>query len=278
MNSQITIHRAFLVCAAVVLLLASECGAGQTVVDDTRGFILTLPQGFEPNPDLVGATPDIVHAFLLGDPTDDELDIMLFIEKMPGTIGRERLKPEYLPPGFQGRLFTTQWQGFDVDAFAVPEQLGDIKTITYNVQVPLKRAAIQVRLFGPVDRESELTKLLAETLAGLKGESNWIQSAVPSSSAASSRTYGFILLAVAIVFILGGLIVLWLVSRKAPKGTVLAMAVGVYFAGVALDGVRVREIVMLTGALRMLGVAGGILGIVDLLRKRKPGGTSATRG
>ena len=270
MKLRVTVFRAMTVSAALVLLLSSHVGAGETFVDDARGFTLKLPDGFVPNSDFVGASLSVVHAFVLGDPTDDELDIVLFIEDMRDTIGRGRLKPEDLPPGFQGRLFTTQWNGFDVDAFEVPEQLGEIKTITYNVQIPLKPAAIQLKLFGPADRESELKTLLGQILAGLDGESNWIQSAAPSFPVTSSRNYGFVLLAFAIVFILGGLAVLWLVSKKAPKGTVLAIAAGIYVAGLAIGGIRVREIVMLAGALKMLGFTGGILGVVDLLRKPKP--------
>ncbi len=259
-----------------MLLLASRASAGETVVDDVRGFRLTLPDGFVPNPKLAGAAPDIIHSFMLDAPTDDELDVFLLVEKMRGTIGRERLNPEKMPSGFRGRLFTTQWRGFDVDAFEVPEQLGEIEAITYNVQIPLKRAAIQVKLFGPADRQSELTALLAEILARLDGESNWLQSAAPSSPVASSQNYGTILLVCAIVFILGGIIVLWLISRVAPKGAILAIPAGIYCAGLALASIRVREIVMLTGALKMLGFIGGIGGIVDYIRTRKPQDTDAT--
>jgi len=268
MNTQAASHT-IIAAVAVALMLTSHANAGETLVDETRGFTLVLPDGFVANPDLVGASPDIVHGFVLGDPTDEDLDIILLIEKMRGTIGRQRLKPEDMPSDFQRRLFTTKWQEFEVDAFEVPEQLGEIQTITYNVQIPLKRAAIQVKLFGPADRESELKSLLAEILANLKGESNWIQSALPSAPMTSSKNYGVILLAFAIVFIVGGLVVLWLISRKAPKGTVLAIAAVMYCLGLGLASVRVREVVMLTGALKMLGFAGGLLGIVELVRKRK---------
>lgn len=270
MNSRSTNCLGLTVLAAIMVASSPQAGAMETLVDDARGFSLTLPDGLVPAPDLVGASPDIVHGFVLGDPTDDEVDIMLFIEEMHGTIGRERLKVEDLPPGFEGRVFTTSWGGFEVDAFEVPEQLGEIEVITFNVQIPLKRSAIQVKLFGPADRKAELKKLLSRTLAGLEGESNWIQSAVPLSPVASSRNYGTILLAFAIALILGGLIVLWLVSRSAPRGTVLVIAAAIYFAGMALEGIRVREVLMLAGALKMLGFAGGMLGIVDLVRKREP--------
>ena len=270
MNSRIAISRLLPISAAIVAMLSSHVSAGDSVVDKALGFTLRLPDGFVANPDLVGAAPNIVHGFVLGDPTDDEQDIVLFIEDMRGIIGRERLSPKDMPPGFQGRLFTIQWQGFDVDAFAVPEQFGEIKTITYNVQIPLKRSAIQVRLVGIADRDSELKVLLAETLAGLEGESNWIRSAMPVPGLASSEKYGSVLLAFTIVFIVGGVVALWLIARRTPKGTVLAIAAAMYVASWALSGIRVREVLMLVGLLRMLGFAGGILGILDLLRKRKP--------
>ncbi len=269
-SERFTTRRALAVSAAIIVLLSSHLGAGQTVVDDVRGFTLTLPDGFVPNPDISGAPPDIVHCFVLGHPTDDRLDITLAIEQMRSIIGRERLKPEHMPPGFQGRLSTTQWQGYVVDVITVPLQVGEIEIVIYKTQIPLKRRAIQVVLMGPADRESELQSLLAETLAGLKGESNWTPSAAPSSPATSSVHYGFILLAFAVVLVLGGLAVLWLVSRKVPKGVVLGIAAGIYVAGLSLAGIRLREIIMLSGALKMLGFTGGILGIVDLVRKRKP--------
>ncbi|HEY1602035.1 MAG TPA: hypothetical protein VGG64_20700 [Pirellulales bacterium] len=256
--------------AAYVLIFGSPVGAIQTVVDDARGFTLTLPDDFVANPKLVGAAPNIIHGFVLGDPTDDKLDIVLLIEKMGGTISREPLTLEDLPPDFRGRLFKTQWQGFAVDAFEIPEAIDQTRAVTYNVQLPLKRAAIQVKLFGPADRESELQSLLATILSGLKGESNWLQSAVPTLPITSSQTYRVILLAFAVIFILTGIVLLWLVSRKAPKGAVLVVAVVIYCGGLALAGSRVREVVMLKGALTMLGFIGGVMGVVDLLRKRKP--------
>jgi hypothetical protein len=245
---------------------ASRLSATETVIDADRGFTLRLPEGFVANPDIVGAAPNIIHAFVLGDPTDDELDIVLFVEKMQGTIGREHLKREDLPAGFNGRLFKTIWHGFEVDAFEVPEQLGDIPTVTYNVQIPLKRAAIQVKLFGPAGRDSELKPLLSEILGGLTGESNWIPSAVPETA---SDDYRLVLVAMTIAIIVGGLFVLFLISKRTPKGTVLAIAAAMYVVSWSIDGIRLREAMMLCGSLRMLGFAGGILGIIDLVRKRK---------
>ena len=262
----------------VWLMLCSALVAGETIVDDQRGFTLTLPDGFVSYPDLLGAKPEIVHCFILGDLNDDEADVVLIIELMGGLIGRERLSQGDLPPGFQGRLFTTRWNAFEVDALEIPEQLGELQLITYNVQIPLKPSAIQVKLMGPADREAELKALLAEVLAGLKGESNWSDPAEPTSGLSSSPNYRFVLLGFAIVFIVGGLVALWVVSRRTPKGTVLVIAVMIYTLSFGFETARIREAILLAGACKMLGVAGGILGVIDLVRKRKPKEEPAPKG
>src|SRR5262245_12430359 len=92
--------------AVSLLLMTRPVIAGETVADDTHGFSLRLPDGFTSYPKLLTAAPNTIHAFLLGDPNDDTLDIILLIETLRGTIGRERLKREEMPKGFQGRLFT----------------------------------------------------------------------------------------------------------------------------------------------------------------------------
>jgi hypothetical protein len=51
---------------------------------------------------------------------------------------------------------------------------------------------------------------------------------------------------------------------------VFAAAAVIYCLGLAMAGVRVREFLMLGGALKLLGFAGGILGVIDIVRKRKP--------
>ena len=78
-----------------------------------------------------------------------------------------------------------------------------------------------------------------------------------------------VLLCLGIGGVIAGLVVLWFVSRRTPKGTVLVIAVVLYFLSWQIDDIRVREIRLLSGTMRMLGFAGGILGIVDLFRNRK---------
>jgi hypothetical protein len=243
--------------------------AGETVVDNANGFTLKLPDGFKSNRILAAMAPGMIHAFVLGDPADEETRILLFIEKMGGVLGRERLKPESMPPGFQGRLFTTKWQGFVVDAFEVPERSGELRTITYNVQIPLKRAAIQIKLGGPASREAELQRLLDQILEGLQGESNWLPSLAEGSSLAASENYKYVLIGGAVLVFLIGLVGLYLISRIAPKGIVLMLAILIFVASLAFEGNRTRELITLRFALAFLGIAGGILGLLDLFSKRK---------
>jgi hypothetical protein len=163
---------------SLTLLLQPVLKAAETVSNDKHGFQLTVPEGFVPDAELAAASPDMIYAFVRGDRTDDDPDMVLFIESLGGTIGRERLNPDELPQEFQGRLFTAEWQGFEVDGLSMPEKLGEVDLLTYNVQIPLKRAAIQVRLTGPAEDEAELRSLLDQTLVGLEGESNWQSSAL----------------------------------------------------------------------------------------------------
>ena len=127
--------------AAVVILIAVTPWAtqlrGESVANSELGFTLDLPVGVSARPDLVGKTPDIVNAFQFGDASDSDIPVLLFVEKLGGVIGRERLDKAHMPPGFNGELFVTQWQGFDVDGIKVYEDVNGVRAITYNVQIPL---------------------------------------------------------------------------------------------------------------------------------------------
>ena len=88
-------------------------------------------------------------------------------------------------------------------------------------------------------------------------------------SLSSSDNYGTILLIVAIVIILGGLTILVLISKKSQPNTVLVIACVLYVASWMTQSIRIREVVLLTGAFRMLGFLGGAYGCWDLYRKNK---------
>jgi predicted MFS family arabinose efflux permease len=81
---------------------------------------------------------------------------------------------------------------------------------------------------------------------------------------------GIVLLTIGVVLLVCGLVGAYFISRFAPKGTLLAVSVVIYIVSRMIDPGRSRELHLLVGTLSMLGTIGGILGIVDLLKKRKP--------
>jgi hypothetical protein len=94
--------------------------------------------------------------------------------------------------------------------------------------------------------------------------------------------YGIVLLTTSIVFVVGALIALWLLSKKLPKGGSLGLAAAAYVAGwcagSAAEESHGRELYAVAGALKMVGFIGIILGVVDLVRNCKsvPGSDAST--
>lgn len=183
----------------------------ETITDPNLKFTLELPAEFHARPDLVGIQPDYVHAFEYGEVAEDEVPVLLFIEKMVGVIGKEHLSRKDLPASFQGELFLTEWQGHEVDGFEIPETVDGLDTISYKVQIPLKGEAVQVVLFGDAAEKEALKALLPQILGGLDGETNW--DTTNSSSLESTVTYGRILLIGVMVILVIGIVVVWVLSR-----------------------------------------------------------------
>lgn len=273
------------------LVLAWEGNApavgGEKITHQDPGFTLEVPDGFEEVADPKQAGPEVIHFFVREVEGEELGNSILIIEKMPGTINRRKLAMENFPRGFQGNLFTTQWDGFEINANAIVEEGNGARVITYNVQIPLKKNAIIVRVAGHMSQEKALLGLLKETLAGLQGETSWAVAdrgkpmLEPSTSGISSdgliMSGGFIdanrnlVLGGIALFMLVGLVGLFFLSRVSQKGTVFSIAVVVYIVGfsVGLQKEQSRESLLFAGAAKIFGIASGLLGVVDLVRKRK---------
>src|SRR5258706_5373565 len=129
---------------------------GEEIQDQRLGYTLRLPQGFvEDSRLLQGAHPDVVRTFSRGTLGDTPNFFAILVKRLRGTIGREPLKVSDFPPGFNGSWFKTTWQGFEVDGFEVPESRNGNSFVTFNVQIPLMREAIQISVFGPAARQGE---------------------------------------------------------------------------------------------------------------------------
>lgn len=265
------------VFAIVCSHAAATVGFAEQIHDAGLGFSLTIPDQFQRDAQLVAANPDFVHGFRR--PGTSGVDTMVIVERMRGTIGRERLDPSKAPPGFKGRVLTVYWQGFELDALEVPEQVDGTSVVNYNVQVPLKPEAIQIRVVGAPDDAPQMRALLAGILGSLNGESNWLRASAPPAVAASPH-YGTVILSVTVVGVVAGLAILWALRRRSRRGMVLLLAVLIYAASWAMAPGQTREMRAAVGGVRMLGFLGVLLGLFDLFRhpagKRPAEGPVAT--
>ena len=82
-------------------------------------------------------------------------------------------------------------------------------------------------------------------------------------------TYGNLLLGASILFIIAGILGLWFISPRCPKGTIFLIALVLFFVGISNDKSETRELRVLYDSLQFLGVAGFILSVVDMFRPRK---------
>lgn len=252
-----------LVSVAMMLACFRSMANAEQINDANLKFSVTIPDGFVRDPKLAAARPDFIYAFRRTEPQD--MGVVIIIERMRGTIGREHLDMTKMPPGFAGKLLTVRWHDFDLDATEVPEEVNGAKTVNYNVQVPLKSEAIQIRVLGLADRKDQLLQLTNNLLGSLQGDSNWLRSSAPPALAQSSN-YGMLIIAVMITGIVAGLIVLWLVRRVSYRGSVLSLAILIYAASWMIAPGETREMRATVGAVRLLGFLGILLGIFDVFR------------
>lgn len=249
-----------LVCLCIFLSNAR----GEQITDPNLKFSLTVPDGFVRDETLARSRPDFLYAFRKTEP--DDIGEVIILERMNGTIGREKLTLRDMPAGFSGRLFTVRWHDFDVEAVEVPEELGETKMVNYNVQVPLKPKALQLRVLGRRDRSDELLGLTNTLLATLQGDSNWANSA-SASSVLQSPNYGLVILIVSIICVIGGVVLLWLVRRVTRRGSVLGLAVVIYALSWTIAPGASRQMHAAVGVIRMIGFLGMLIGIYDLIRR-----------
>ncbi len=131
------------------------------------GYRFPLPQGFEVF--AAGRSqPDVVDCWT------DNVGLVLCVQRMHGVLGQQHLKAADLPRGT--RLSTLKWKGFDVDVIRTDTVESGSAIVVYAAQVPLRPEAIQLVLAGPSAQARGGEAILASTLAGLEGQTNWLSS------------------------------------------------------------------------------------------------------
>ncbi|HUF28765.1 MAG TPA: hypothetical protein VMM18_17420 [Gemmatimonadaceae bacterium] len=158
----------------VPLFVAALLGIG---VEETRvthselGFTLIVPDGFVDDAELL-LQPDVVFGWY--EPRSEyEGTIVLAVQRLRYTLGRDRPSAADLPdPAME--LVTFRWRGFDLDGVKAITEEGEV--VTFLIQVPLRREAIQLIVSAPIDETDRARALATSMLASLDGETNWLTS------------------------------------------------------------------------------------------------------
>jgi hypothetical protein len=145
----------------------------QVAANAQLGYRLTLPEGFTDFP--AGTQKDVVACWTEVTPASPSGALILCIQRMRGTLGREHIRPEDIPAPSQ--LVSFKWKGFDIDGLRTDTAQGGIQFVVFAAQVPLRREAVQLIVAGPRDQAARAQAIMTSSLAGLEGETNWLTEA-----------------------------------------------------------------------------------------------------
>ena len=139
---------------------------------------LIVPEDFKESPDIAKQN-HAEYVFVQQTQPAGELVTMFVIRKMGGIIGQEPLKSLSLPDGTPAKISILRWKSFDVQMVTIAKLANGINGVNLIAQLPIKREAVMVTVFGDARREAELKILLDIILANIDAPSNWPTPDVP---------------------------------------------------------------------------------------------------
>ena len=193
--------------------------------------------------------------------------VIFLVKRLPGPIGRERFGARPFPKGIDGRVFSVNWSSYELDAFEVRGIENGKQYVTYNVQIPLVPNAIQLQLTGAATEQKRLDSLLARLLGGLHGRTNWLD-ATPPPAFHQTSAYGWLLIAVSVLYFISVIVASFYVANRTPRGTLLLIGIGVFISALSMNPERTRELLLLKALISIAGITGSLLGLFDLVRSR----------
>jgi hypothetical protein len=138
------------------------------------GYVMGLPNGFVSIPADFAGGRDVVACWAGEGSRSTQGALVLCVQRMHATLGREHLKASDLPA--RSQLMTVRWNGLDIDAIRTDTAQAGSPITVYTAQVPLRKEAIQVVVAGPSARATETLATLNAVLGSLRGETNWLSS------------------------------------------------------------------------------------------------------
>jgi hypothetical protein len=161
-----------------VLCVAAGVTFAEELANEKFGFVVTIPNEFQQSPVSTNET-ETLYSFVRPAMAGKE-SINITIQRMRGVIGREPLPPVSdetfkgkLPEGSKVAIYRDKWRGYPVEGLEVTIPSAATGVVSRGVQIPLRREAIEIAVAGPTTADTEITGVLKDVLASLKGASNW---------------------------------------------------------------------------------------------------------
>jgi hypothetical protein len=205
----------------VLTLAAHPLFARETVSDPQLGLSLSVPDGFVKDPEKVQG--NVVFAFQRPPGEGQKVGTFILVSRLGGVLDRKPIEPkEIAAKSPHVTIEEEKWKEFVIQAFRVPEQLDDLRMVTFNAPVPLKPRAVQIGVVGEAAREDELRGVLRSVLQNLEGQSNWLTAEQRADRYGEgitrvSRTAGVVVLVVLIGLLLALASAVWKSVRKRRK-------------------------------------------------------------
>jgi hypothetical protein len=242
------------VALALALSSAVHCLA-EEISNPKLGYAFTLPEGFLADDQLRREMHvDQLWERIADDPTRS---VFISLKHFPSVLGRE---PSVLPPGARGMTSTLKWNDYDIQYARIIEESTGLEMVTYGVHVPLKPQAIAIDVSSTVANDAEAEKIMRALVASVRGPSNWADEDVAGFLPAGSPAVRFSIMA---SIVIGGLAILIVARRTAQRGMILALCFLIYFSTTLVSATS-ADALLLVGSFRLLAVAGGLLGLIDL--------------
>jgi len=254
---------------------------GQTTYISPDGrYLVEVPEGFSRLP-AESVDPMFDAAFTRPIESDPELAINIVVQPLGGELPRERFRREHLdelyattPGASNGAISSLSWRGYDLNVVEFTLERFDGPVFIIAAQIPIRDDAIQVMITAPVTEPEAARVVLAQTVAGVDGESRWdlppAPPALPHSSRRSAGASTALIILAAVIFV-GGLVSAFEIRRRTPRGVLLvsALVVMALGAGQAANAEAASNL-LIGGTLQLLGFVAMIIGIVDLFIRRQP--------
>ncbi len=170
-------------------VLAGVALLAQVAANTQLGYRFPLPEGFVDFPAATAAQPDLVGCWTESVAASTGGALIICVQRLHGTIGREGLRQQDLPPGTQ--LVHYKWKGFAIDGTRTDTAESGTPVVILAAQVPLRGEAVNLIVTGPQDQASRVEVIMTATLAGLEGETNWLTAEERSGRLGTIAGVGF---------------------------------------------------------------------------------------